>query len=151
MENKESYIEFVTSESYKHQIDIWQKAYNINREKIELFHDFLISLYDIVNETFLGVDVIKETQEQKNHFTWCWGKVIDDFNKENINFRETGSHYLYFWNFFYEAFYLKQLTGDPVRIPEYIEKLFNFKQIKSRSELDILSELYKLLNQNLKK
>lgn len=151
MENKEGYIEFVTSESYKHQIDIWHKAYNINKEKIELFHDFLLSLYEIVNETYLGVDVIKDETNQRNHFNWCWDKVIGNFTKENINFKERGEHYEYFWNFFHEAFYLKQLDEDVVRIPEYIEKLFNFKHKKSRSELDILSELYKLLNLNLKK
>lgn len=151
MENKEGYIEFVTSESYKHQIDIWHKAYNINREKIELFHDMVSYLYETVNETYLGVDVLKEEIEQKNHFTWCWDKVLTDFTKENIHFKERGSHYEYFWSFFYEAFYLKQLSEEPTRIPEYIEKLFNFQHRKSRSELDILSELYKLLNLNLKK
>jgi hypothetical protein len=151
MENKEGYIEFITSESYKHQIDIWHKAYNINREKIELFYDFIMSLYELVDETYLGSDVIKNEEEQKSHFTWCWDKIVGDFSKENISFKERGPHFEYFWNFFLDAFYMKDLSGDKIRIPEYIEKLFNFKHRKSRSELEILSELYKLLNLNLKK
>jgi len=33
MENTEGYIEFVTSESNKNQLDIWYKAYNITLKK----------------------------------------------------------------------------------------------------------------------
>jgi len=69
MENKEGYLEFVSSESYKNQIDIWYRAYNISREKTELFYDFLVSLYDLVEETYLGMDVVVSEEDQKNHFT----------------------------------------------------------------------------------
>ena len=151
MENKEEYIEYLISESYKHQIDVWHKAYNRSREKIELFYHFLNSLYDLIDETYLGPDALKYENDQKNHFTWCWDKTIENFNKEKIYFKERGSHYEYFWNFFLEAFYINYLENNPIKISEYFNKLFDFKYIKTRSELDILSELYKLLNQNLKK
>jgi len=81
MENRENYLEFVSSESYKHQIDIWHRAYNISREKTELFHDFLGSVYELVEETFLGADVTEYEEDQKNHFTWCWDKTIENFGK----------------------------------------------------------------------
>jgi hypothetical protein len=68
MENREGYLEFVSSESYKHQIDIWHRAYNISREKTELFHDFLVSLYVLVDQTFLGSDVTELEEDQRNHF-----------------------------------------------------------------------------------
>lgn len=151
MENKEGYLEFITSENYKHQIDIWYKAYNISRERIELFYDFIVSLYSLVNETYLGYDIIESEEDQKNHFTWCWDKTIENFNKEKIYFKERGTHYQYFWNFFLEAYYFVQIDGEESRISEYFHKLFNFKYRKSRSELDMLTEIYKLIEQNLKK
>jgi len=151
MENRESYLEFISSENYKHQIDIWYKAYNISREKIELFHDFLISLYNLVDETYLGSDVVELEEDQKNHFTWCWDKTIDNFSKEKIYFKDRGSYYEYFWNFFLEAYYFQKLEDKTVRINEYFTKLFNFKYRKTRSELDMLTEIYKLFDQNLKK
>ena len=86
MENKESYLEFVSSESYKHQIDIWYKAYNISREKTDLFYDFVTSLYELIDETFLGADVLQSEDDQRNHFTWCWNATIENFNKEKIYF-----------------------------------------------------------------
>ena len=87
MEKKEGYLEFIVSENYKNQLDIWYKAYNISREKIELFHDFIISLYQIIDETYLGSDVIFTDIDQKNHYTWCWDKLISNFEKEKIFFK----------------------------------------------------------------
>ncbi len=151
MEKKEGYLEFIVSENYKNQIDIWYKAYNISRERTELFYDFVISLYSLIDETYLGNDVIFSEEDQKNHFTWCWDKVIDNFSKENIHFKERGNHYLYFWNFFLEAYYFTLLDEQTVQISDYFYKLFDFKHKKSRSELDMLTEIYKLLEYNLKK
>jgi hypothetical protein len=151
MENKEGYIEFVSSESYKHQIDIWHRTYNISREKTELFYDFVITVFNLIEETYLGNDVFDLEEDQRSHFTWCWDKTIENFNKEKIFFKERGSHYEYFWNFFLEAYYYTQLDNGIIRIPEYFYKLFDFKHRKSRSELDMLNEIYKMLEQNLKK
>ncbi len=151
MENKEGYLEFISSESYKHQIDIWYRAYNISREKTELFYDFIVSLYEIIDETYLGPDVLELEEDQRSHFTWCWNRTIENFNKEKIHFKETGNHFDYFWNFYLEAFYFNHLDNQPVRISDYFFKLFNFGYRKSRSELDMLTEIYKLLDQNLKK
>lgn len=151
MEKKEGYLEFIVSENYKNQLDIWYKAYNISRERTELFYDFVISLYSLVDETYLGNDVIFTEEDQRNHFTWCWDKVIENFDKENIHFKERGNHYLYFWNFFLEAYYFTQLDELSIQIPDYFYKLFDFKHKKSRSELDMLTEIYKLLEYNLKK
>ena len=151
MENKEGYLEFIASESYKNQIDIWYKAYNISREKTDLFHDFIFALYDLIDNTFLGSDVYESDHDQKNHYTWCWDKVIDSFNKEKIFFKERGNCYEYFWNFFLEAYYFAQSEGNQLKIKEYFSKLFDFKHKKTRSELDMLTEIYKLFDQNLKK
>jgi hypothetical protein len=151
MENKESYLDFVSSENYKQQIDVWYRAYNISREKTELFYDFLISLHDLIDETYLGADVIMTSEDQINHFTWCWDKTIESFNKEKISFKERGNAYKYLWNFYSEAYYYTKNSESIIRIPEYFYILFDFVHKKTRSELDMLTELYKLLDQNLKK
>jgi hypothetical protein len=151
MENREGYIEFLTSESYKNQIDIWYKTYNMTREKTELYYDFLVSLLDIIEETYLGLDVMTSQTDIKNHFIWCFDKLIENFEKERIFFKNRGNHFEYLWLFFYEAFYETDYEGGINKIREYFHKLFNFNYRKSRSELDMLTELYKLLDQNLKK
>lgn len=151
MENKDFFIESDNSDRYKHQLDVWYRTYNIQRERIELYYDFLSSLYELIDDTFLGADVLYDEIDQLGHFTWCWNKTIDNFSKEKIHFKDKGNHYEYLWNFFYEAYYLNKNEGRDNRISEYIYKLFDFRYKKSRSELDILTEVYKLLDVNLKK
>ena len=151
MEKREEYAEFDITEKYKHQIDIWYRTYSINRDKIILFYDFLSSLHTLIDETFLGVDVLYKEVDQRGHFDWCWNKIIENFNKERIFFKDKGNHYEYFWNFFFEAYYLSKIDEKETRISEYFYKLFDFRYVKSRSELDILTEVYKLFEQNLKK
>ena len=151
MDNKEGSLEFVSLENYKQQIDIWYRAYNISRERIELFHDFLASLYELIDQTYLGPELFDIEENQKNHFTWCWDKTIENFSKEKIYFKERGNHYEYLWNFFLEAYYYNQLDGVKIRIQEYFTILFDFNYRKTRSELDMLTEIYKIFEQNLKK
>lgn len=151
MENREGYIEFLTTESYKNQIDIWYKTYNITREKTELYYDFLVSILDLVEETYLGSDILVKQEDIKNHFIWCFDKVVGNFEKEKISFKPRGNHFEYLWLFFYEAFYITDSEGGTIRIREYFYKLFDFNYKKTRSELDLLTEIYKLLDQNLKK
>jgi hypothetical protein len=105
----------------------------------------------LIKETYLGPEVINTETDQKNHFTWCWDKTIDNFSHEKIYFKERGTAYNYFWSFFLEAYYYNQLDGNIMRIKEYFYILFHFEDRKTRSELDMLTEIYKLLDQNLKK
>ena len=151
MENRESYLEFISSEDYEQQIDIWYKSNNISREKLNLFYDFVVSVYDMVNETFLGPDVMDEEKNQRSHFTWAWDQVIENLSKEKIYLKDRGAHYEYFWNFYLEAYYYVQLDGDIIKIPQYLVRLFDFNHIKPKSELEVLTQIYKILDQNLKK
>ena len=151
MEKKGDNLDFISLENYKQQIDIWYRAYNISRERIELFHDFLISLYDLIDQTYLGPELFDIEENQRTHFTWCWDKTIENFSKEKIHFKDRGNHYEYLWNFFLEAYYYNQLDGNTIRISEYFTILFDFNYRKTRSELDMLTEIYKIFEQNLKK
>jgi hypothetical protein len=149
MGNKRSYLEFIASEDFKNQVEVWYKAYNITRERTELFYDFVLSLYELVESTYMGPELLSAQVDQKNHFNWCWDKLISDLEKESIFLRERGEHHDYFWLFFQEAFYINDINS--FRIKEYFHKLFTFDYKKTRSELDILTEMYKLLELNLKK
>jgi hypothetical protein len=150
MEYKEENLDDISLDNFKHQFDIWCRTYNISREKIELFHDFLISLHELIDSTYLGPKFI-EGKDEKIHFTWCWDKTINNFVKERILFKERGQHYDYFWVFFLEAFYIIHFKDEEPKIGKYFHTLFNLNITKTRSELDVLLEIYKIFEQNLKK
>lgn len=148
MGNKDKFFESLSAD--RKQADVWYKVYNISREKIELFHDFIMSLYDIVESTYLGNDVILTEFDQKKHFEWCWNKTIENFSKEKIFFKTYGEHYDYLWIFFSDAYYFNKENDEEIKIKYYIDSLFKYDFKKNRSELMIMTEIYKLLEQNLK-
>ena len=72
MEKREGYLQFVHSDSYKHQIDIWYKAHNISREKTELFYDFLVSLssdYNLLGKSMVGSELIWNLTDPDPHLS----------------------------------------------------------------------------------
>lgn len=139
------------SEILKEELDFWFRYNNVSREKISLFYDFIISLDDLIESTYLGTDVMEDEPDIKGHFTWCWKKTIDNFTKERIFFKEYGNHYEYLWNFYHEAYYLQKIAKKDIQIHDYYYKIFDLSHQKSTTELEILLTVYKIFEQNLKK
>jgi|TARA_R110002020_G_scaffold335337_1_gene550507 Zn-dependent M32 family carboxypeptidase len=144
------FFRYISQPLSKDDIEVWIKVNGIVSEKSDLFFDFVTSLYKLVNKTYLGDDVIKEEEDKVNHFNWCWNKVLDNFQKENIVFEREGPHYSYFWNFFDESFYSKDVSVVIERLNEFFPVLFKFNRRKTKSELDLFTDLYKLLDNNLR-
>ena len=150
MENKDIISKkLLNKDSLGYQAEVWYRAYGITTEKIELFHDFVYSVYKLVDTTYLGPDAVISEEDQRNHFTWCWDKTIDDLTKEKINLSKRGLHYEYFWEFFLESYYFLKMDEEEIMIEDYLYKLFNYNHKKTRSELGVLTEIYKLLDKNL--
>lgn len=150
MENKDTYLKSILrDQDYGYRAEVWYRAYNITTERIELFYDIVNSLYVLIDNTYLGPDAIITEDDQKNHFTWCWDRTLENLSKEKININKRGIHYEYFWDFFLESFYYLKMDGEEIRISQYLYRLFNYNHKKTRSELAVLTEIYKLLEKNL--
>jgi hypothetical protein len=134
------------------EITIWFNVHNLNYEKIELFGDFFKSLYETMKDTYLGEEngetKIAMSEEDKGlHFEWCWKATLDNFKKENIEFKKEGQHKDYFKSFFSDTFYgSKNLK---IAIPDFLEDVFNLEKPFTKSDLDILTEVYHLLEKNM--
>jgi len=139
------------SETLKEELDFWFRYNNVSREKISLFHDFIISLDDLIESTYLGSDVLDDEEKIKGHFTWCWRKIIENFNNERIFFKEQGNHYEYLWNFIKEAYYMKKDLNEEVQTHNYYYRIFDLNHHKTDVELEVLLTIYKIFEQNLKK
>lgn len=155
MEEKQNYIvtefyEYLTQEMNENQIEVWLKANNIIPEYSQLFYDFVMSLYMLVEITYLGDDVVSTIDDKQGHFNWCFNKVIEDFEKENVIFSSKGQHYDYFWTFFEDAFYYEETRESVQNIEVFFKNLFNLKGKKTKSELDMYTDLYKILENALK-
>tara|TARA_R110002050_G_scaffold106731_3_gene216766 strand:- start:94 stop:564 length:471 start_codon:yes stop_codon:yes gene_type:complete len=144
----EQFLKYVTKPVSREDVNLWVKVNSIGIEKVNLFGEYLTFLYDLIIDTYLGKDTIKTDNEIEGHFNWCWEKIINNFRKENIIFKNEGKHKEYFFNFFYESFY-KGKEEQIEKIESFLNVLFVLYTTKTKSELDMLLEMYNLLNDNL--
>lgn len=142
----------------KEDVTTWFDINNMIFEKRELFADFTRTLYFYVSTTYLGDDHIEKNEtkiqlseeEKQSHFNWCWNKTLDTFNKEKIHFNKNGEHREYFNKFFMDLFYNIENPEVANNIPKFFNELFNDKKAFTKSDLDMITDLYKKLNKNLK-
>jgi len=137
----------------KDEIIIWFNIHNMTYEKIELYGDFFKSLNHIIMDTYLG-DNTSETkislsnEDNVSHFEWCWNKVIENFKRENIIIKSYGEHKDYFQSFFMDTFYAQTENNLKKSIPKFLDEIFEVGMTYSKSDLDLLTELYKLIEKN---
>ena len=152
----ENFFSWMTKPLTDEEVDIWFNMNNIIIEKNELFYDFCLSLVGLIKDTYLGEqDVSFETkihmsdEDKLNHFEWCWDKTIKNFQKENIKFNQNGEHYDYFKSFLTEVFYNQKNELVRNSIDFFLKDLFNRDTPFTKSDLDLFTEVYKLLDKNI--
>ena len=143
--------EHLTFEAYKEQINIWYKAHNIIREKAELYYDFLFSLLTLIDETYLGEDILNTDVDMLNHFRWCFTRVISNFEQEKIYFTRRNGQFEYLWTLFYKSYYKSENNEKMKNLSSYLKTLFIFNKVKSPTEMESFIDIYKIFEQNLKK
>ena len=148
--NSAEFIKYISNPMTLEDMQLMYKANNIVYDKCELYYDFILTLNYIIVDTFLGDDCINSNQDIHNHFIWCIEKVFNNFNKENIVFSHNEDIKEYFYNFYLELFYNQpEKEGVIKKLNKLAELSFDYKRIKTRSDLDVLLELYRLFEKSL--
>lgn len=154
MFSMENFFNWMSKPVPKEEVIVWFNVHNMNYEKIELYGDFFKSLNQTIVDTYLGNDnnetkILISDEDNQKHFDWCWNKTLDSFSKEKIFFKKIGGHRDYFENFFSDTFYNQKEKNLKEAIPSFLTEVFDIDKPFSKSDLDILTELYKLLEKNL--
>lgn len=150
----ENFYNWMTQPVPSDEVEIWFNVHNMIPEKIELFGDIFQSITLILMDTYLGDDTsetkIRMSEEDvKNHFDWCWDKIIANFEKENILIDSEGEHKDYVYGFFNDSFYNQKNSDVKKSVPIFVKDLFDVDKIFVKSDLDILTEIYKIFNRNV--
>ena len=153
----ENFFNYITKPVRPEDVDVWFRSNNIIPEKLELFYDFTNSLNMLVINTYLGdimgdeTKIVMSTDDIENHFKWCWNKTVENFKKESITFNISGEHYEYYNSFFLDTFYNQK--NDEVRnsINSFFDDLFDTQKPFTKSDLDMISSIYKALDKNISK
>jgi hypothetical protein len=152
----ENFFNWISKPVKPEDIEVWFNVNNMIPEKGELFFDFCLSLFMLMKETYLGEEItpnetriILSDDDKLKHFTWCWNKTIENFREENINFNSEGEHFDYFSSFFMEVYYSQKNSSVRDSIDSFFKDLFDKKVTFTKSDLDLYTELYKLLEKNI--
>lgn len=149
----ENFFNWMAKPLPKDEIIIWFNIHNMTYEKIELYGDIFKSLNQIIVDTYLGDDIsvtkiILSYDDKISHFEWCWKKMINDFRRENILIKYDGEHKEYFKSFYMDTFYNQKEDSVKKSIPKFLREIFDVDYMYSKSDLDLLTELYKLIEKN---
>jgi len=155
--NADQFFKWLSEPMKTEDIEIWYLANNILPELSDLFRDYCLSLYYLMEQTYLGdIDnTLKETKiliTEKNkieHFEWCWAATINNFKKENIIFEFNLSDYDFFKEFFLEVFYQKNEYDMKEGLIKFLKQLFNRNRTITKSDLEMFTDVYKTLERAL--
>lgn len=143
-------IDFVYRPVEKEEVLYLYKINNVNQQRVELYLDFILSLYKTVTTTHLGDDTMGGEDNQK-HFNWCWQKVLNSFKLEDITFKDNEEFNTYFNEVFLEFFYeVDDKSENNIKpfLDLYIHN-FTYNSIKTKSELESFFDLYKIFDKSI--
>ena len=116
--------------------------------QMEFIKDFLFSLLDKVDRTYLGDDIMKE-ENKKEHFEWCLNEIIKNFERENIIIHNTpnlNKNLLEVFNKYYYSVKKSKNTLDNFKI-----RLGNLNLLpgKTGSQIEEIVWYHKLFYSNI--
>ena len=154
MNSMENFFNWVSKPIPKEEVLVWFNINNMNFEKVELYGDFFKSLNIRVSDTYFEEDnhetkINLSEDNKKEHFEWCWNKTLEDFEKENVKFNKEGDHKNYFKKFYFDTFYTPGQKKIKEAIPSFLDEVFSLDKPFSKSDLEIMTEIYKLMEKNL--
>lgn len=156
--NMDKFLEWLVKPMAQEDIISWYLANNITPELTELFRDFCVSFLQLLEETYLGDDYnnLKDTKvgmtekQKKDHLKWCWEKTINNFQKEEISFifNERDTNFLK--ELFYDIFYNQSDKKGQESALDFFVQIFGYENKKSKSDIEIFTDIYKTLERSLK-
>jgi hypothetical protein len=155
--NMGRFFDWLAKPMEQEDITAWYLANNITPELTELFRDFCFSFLQLLRDTYLGDDFNenKETRvsmtknQKKEHFNWCWNKTINNFQKENIDFKFNENDSDFFESFFFEVFYDQSDKSIKENINNFFNQLFDYRSKKTKLDIEIFTDIYKVLERSL--
>jgi hypothetical protein len=154
----ENFFNWIAKPLPNDEVVTWFNVHNMIYEKIELYGDIFKSLNYIITDTYMGdsngdspeTKIVMSPDDKQSHFNWCWGKMVENFHKENITITIDGEHKDYLKSFYMDTFYHQTQKNVKDSVPVFLNEIFNISKPFSKSDLDMITEIYKMMEKNVK-
>jgi len=124
------------------------KRYNIIQERADIYRDFAINLLYYMHETYLGREYIYTEKDILGHYDWCVRKVLEEFEEENIKFKNIKIIREYFFTYYLNEFYLKDEPYEFSEYKKFWDKVFDIRN-KKRNLFKLFLEIYEVFDKSL--
>ena len=153
MNSMENFFNWITKPIPDEDVSVWFNIHNMNYEKIDLCGDIFKTLSHLIIDTYFDEENVEtkitlNNEDKEKHFEWCWKQLLEIFKKEKVILKESGPHKDYLKNFFNDTFYNQKEKNIVNAIPKFLDEVFDMDTSFSKSDLDILTELYRLIEKN---
>ena len=125
------------------------KSHNVIKERVELYKDFTINLLHYMYDSYLGSDFIKTEYDKRGHFAWAYGKVLEEFQEENISFYGNDDLFEYFYVYFTDQFYNKKKIETFTYYNKFWVDVFDVSKNKERKKFEVLLQIYEIFDDSL--
>ena len=158
MNSMENFFNWIAKPLPNDEVVIWFNVHNMIYEKIELYGDIFKSLNCVITDTYMGdsngdspeTKIVLSPEDKQSHFDWCWSKMVENFHKENIIITIDGEHKDYLKSFYMDTFYDQTQKNVKDSVPVFLNEIFNISKPFSKSDLDMITEIYKMMEKNVK-
>jgi hypothetical protein len=141
-------MQYVSENLKTHEILKEYKNNNINKNRLQLYRDFIINLCYYIGDTYLGQEIIKTNKHKKDHFRWSFSKVCNEFKEEGLDFSNDDELFDYFFEYFNSTLYENEMYEIEFLI-EYWEDTLELSYDKSKADLEGMFEVYVIFDRIL--
>jgi len=138
----------ITEPLKTHEIVREYKSNSINKNRLDLYRDFIVNLCYSLVETYLGEEYIKTNKQKKEHFKWSFNKICKDFSEEGFDFNTNKELYDYFFEYFRTTMYENDFFEIDFLL-DYWEDTLELSYDKTKTDLEGMIEIYKIFDKTV--
>jgi len=123
----------------------------IVKDRVEIYKDFAMNLLYYIFKYYIDNECLSDDKDIRNHFTFCFNKVCDEFKLESIDFSQNKELKEYFYVYYYHQFY-KIKNNQNNLLTEYEKfwrNIFEIDKQKNKNLINILIEIYCIYDKSI--
>ena len=62
------------------------QKYIVVKDRVEIYKDFAMNLLYYIYNYYIDRESLSADEDIRNHYSWCFGKVCDEFKQEGLDF-----------------------------------------------------------------